>query len=49
MGLFMVKSLAAVAKRAGYKLDLRVGIHTGRVIAGVIGIWKFKYGMFFYI
>lgn len=42
----MVKSLAAIAKRAGFKLALRVGIHTGKVIAGVIGIWKFKYGIF---
>lgn len=45
MGLFMIKSLQVISKKTGFKLSLRVGIHTGKVIAGVIGIWKFKYGV----
>ncbi|KAJ3222971.1 hypothetical protein HK099_001689 [Clydaea vesicula] len=43
MAFFMIKAVAMISRKLGYNLHLRVGIHTGTVTAGVIGIWKFKY------
>jgi adenylate cyclase len=39
-----VKQKAAADQSAGNKVwNLRIGIHTGSVVAGVIGKWKFAY------
>ncbi|WP_455286562.1 adenylate/guanylate cyclase domain-containing protein [Cupriavidus necator] len=45
MALDMLESLARFNARSGYGLQLRVGIHSGAVIAGVIGRRKFIYDL----
>jgi class 3 adenylate cyclase len=45
LGLAMLERTAFHAKRTGLPLDLRVGAHTGRVIAGVIGRRRFSYDL----
>lgn len=44
-GLLMIKSITAITFKSGCLLKLRVGIHSGDVIAGIIGLWKFKYDL----
>ncbi|MCY1243107.1 Adenylate cyclase [compost metagenome] len=41
----MMESLSRFNARSGYGLQLRVGIHSGAVIAGVIGRRKFIYDL----
>jgi adenylate cyclase len=43
MALSMLDAVAAVAGVSGAPLDLRIGIHTGTLVAGVIGTSKFVY------
>jgi class 3 adenylate cyclase len=43
MALSMLDAVAAVARESGAPLDLRLGIHTGTLVAGVIGSSKFVY------
>jgi len=45
MALDMIESLARFNARSGYNLQLRVGIHSGAVVAGVIGRRKFIYDL----
>jgi class 3 adenylate cyclase/HAMP domain-containing protein len=45
MGLDMIASLEAYSKKHGKTLTIRVGIHTGSVVAGVIGTKKFIYDL----
>jgi class 3 adenylate cyclase len=45
MGLDMIAAVAEFARVAGHPLALRVGIHTGQVVAGVIGKKKFAYDL----
>ncbi len=45
MALDMVDKLAELRNLTGKKLQIRVGIHTGAVIAGVIGTQKFIYDL----
>ncbi|WP_011296156.1 adenylate/guanylate cyclase domain-containing protein [Cupriavidus necator] len=45
MALDMVESLDRFNTRSGYNLQLRVGIHSGAVVAGVIGRKKFIYDL----
>src|SRR6185436_14729665 len=45
MALQMFEAVAACGRRAGHELELRVGIHTGPVVAGVIGKRKFSYDL----
>lgn len=45
MALDMMESLSRFNARSGYGLQLRVGIHSGAVIAGVIGRRKFIYDL----
>jgi adenylate cyclase len=45
MGLDMTDAIRAYAARHSVELDIRVGIHTGPVVAGVIGVNKFAYDL----
>jgi class 3 adenylate cyclase len=45
MALDMQRALAQVNKTYHYALSIRIGIHTGPVIAGVIGKRKFIYDL----
>jgi class 3 adenylate cyclase len=45
MALDMIASIEAYARRNGSPLTIRVGIHTGSVVAGVIGTKKFIYDL----
>jgi class 3 adenylate cyclase len=45
MGLDMLAGIADYSKRTGMNLTIRVGIHTGSVVAGVIGTKKFIYDL----
>ena len=45
MALDMRVALSACAARTGLSLDLRIGIHSGGVVAGVIGVHKFAYDL----
>jgi class 3 adenylate cyclase len=45
MALAMIESMIQFNKESELKLKLRIGIHTGPVVAGVIGIRKFIYDL----
>jgi class 3 adenylate cyclase len=45
MALGMREELARINREGGYSLALRIGIHTGPVVAGVIGKRKFIYDL----
>lgn len=45
MALDMLAGLEAYSRRRGMKLEIRIGIHTGSVVAGVIGTKKFIYDL----
>ena len=45
MGLDLLDFATLVAADLGQPLDLRIGIHTGPVVAGVIGTRKFSYDL----
>jgi adenylate cyclase len=43
--LDMMEEVSAYGRQCAYPLTLRVGIHTGEVIGGVIGLKKFSYDL----
>jgi len=45
MALDMIAAISAYARRTDSELTIRVGIHTGSVVAGVIGTKKFIYDL----
>jgi adenylate cyclase len=45
MALGMQDAFGAIARERGLPLDLRIGIHSGPVVAGVIGRHKFSYDL----
>jgi class 3 adenylate cyclase len=45
MALEMIQQLADYRKRTGERLQMRIGVGTGPVVAGVIGKKKFIYDM----
>jgi adenylate cyclase len=45
LGLDLLDVTASIASELGFPLDLRIGIHTGPVVAGVIGTQKFSYDL----
>ena len=45
MGLDMLEVVSALNARKGYSLAVRIGIHSGPVVAGIIGKRKFSYDL----
>lgn len=45
MALAMRKTLKQINQDTGYPLQIRIGINTGTVVAGVIGLKKFSYDL----
>ncbi|MBA3542733.1 MAG: HAMP domain-containing protein [Deltaproteobacteria bacterium] len=45
MGIDIVEGIAAYARKIGRPLSIRIGIHSGSVVAGVIGTKKFIYDL----
>lgn len=43
MGLAMIEELAGLRDTAGAKVEIRIGMHVGPAVAGVIGLKKFIY------
>lgn len=45
MAIAMRKTLKQVNQETGYPLQIRIGVNTGTVVAGVIGLKKFSYDL----
>ncbi|RWS30033.1 adenylate cyclase type 2-like isoform X2 [Leptotrombidium deliense] len=43
MGLLMIEAIRTVREATGVNVDMRIGVHSGNVLCGVIGLRKWQY------
>lgn len=43
MGLLMIEAIKSVRIRTKVNVDMRIGVHSGNVLCGVIGLRKWQY------